>query len=132
MTKPLDVLLVSRKREVIAALTHQLHGEAVTIREQLNANGHVDPLHGVENVPELVILHASHLWREELEAFVARAPERRPVLIVISPTMEMSVMRLAMQAGARDVLPAPPNKADLLEALRRVAQERKATTARAA
>lgn len=126
MTKPLDVLLVSRKREALAALTHLLRGEAITVREQLNTNGHVDPLHGVEDLPELVILHASQLWREELEAFIARPRERRPALIVISQTLEMSVMRLAMQAGAHDVLPAPPSKSDLAEALKRVAQERKA------
>ena len=82
--------------------------EGFAPRQQLNTNGHVDPLHGVEELPDVVILHLSHLWREELESFIARPAERRPALILIGATHDMPVMRLAMQAGARDVLPAPP------------------------
>jgi pilus assembly protein CpaE len=41
-------------------------------------------------------------------------------------------MRLAMQAGARDVLPTPPARADVMEAIARVASERRVTSQRPA
>ena len=37
-------------------------------------------------------------------------PERRPALIVVGATHDMTVMRLAMQAGARDLLPDSPGQ----------------------
>jgi pilus assembly protein CpaE len=127
MTKSLNILLVSRRREVLESLGKLLGEEGVASRQQLNTNGHVDPLHGVEELPDLVILHLSHLWREELESFVARPTERRPALILIGASHDIPVMRLAMQAGARDVLPTPPAKADVLEAVARVASERRSS-----
>lgn len=128
MSKSLNILLVSRKREVLDALAQLLRTEGMAARQQLNTNGHVDPLHGVEELPDVVILHLSHLWREELESFIARPAERRPALILVSATHDMPVMRLALQAGARDVLPAPPATSDVLQALERVAQERRPST----
>ncbi|HEX2494324.1 MAG TPA: hypothetical protein VHK24_11155 [Steroidobacter sp.] len=123
----MNILLVSRKREVLDSLAQLLGTEGISTRQQLNTNGHMDPLHGVDEIPEVVVLHLGHLWREELEAFAARPTERRPALIVLSATHDMPVMRLAMQVGARDVLPVPTVRTDLLEALARVAQERQPT-----
>jgi pilus assembly protein CpaE len=132
MTKPLNILLVSRRKEMLEALDKLLREDGIGSRQQLNTNGHVDPLHGVEELPELVILHLSHLWREELESFVARPTERRPALILIGGSHEIPVMRLAMQAGARDVLPTPPARTDVMEAIARVASERRVTSQRPA
>lgn len=124
MTHSIDVLLVSRKKEALDTLEQHLRGAGVSVRRQMNTNGHADPLHYVERLPELVILHLSHLWREELEALAARHPERRVALIVVGASSDMGMMRLAMQAGARDLLPEPVVKADLFEALERVKRER--------
>lgn len=124
MTNALNVLLVSRKKEVLDGLELLLRDTEITAHRRLNTNGHVDPLHHVETQPDLVILHLSHLWREELEALAARHPERRPALIVVGASTDVSMMRLAMQAGARDLLPNPVVKADLLEAVERVRRER--------
>jgi pilus assembly protein CpaE len=123
MMKPLDILLVSRKKETLDALEQLLHGAELVLRRQLNTNGHVDPLHHVDALPDLVILHLSHLWREELEAFAARHPQRRPGLIVVGASTDMGMMRLAMQAGARDLLPTPLVRADLLDAVERARRE---------
>ncbi len=131
MTHSLDVLLVSRKKEPLDALEQHLRGAGASVRRQMNTNGHADPLHYVERLPDVVILHLSHLWREELEALAARHPERRMALIVVGASSDMSMMRLAMQAGARDLLPEPVVKADLLEALERVQRERQTHVQRA-
>jgi pilus assembly protein CpaE len=124
MTHSLDVLLVARKKEPLDAVEHHLRGAGVSVRRQMNTNGHADPLHYVQTLPDVVILHLSHLWREELAALATRHLERGVALIVIGASSDMSMMRLAMQAGARDLLPEPIVKADLLEAVERVKRER--------
>jgi pilus assembly protein CpaE len=124
MTHSLDVLLVARKKEPLDALEQHLRVAGASIRRQMNSNGHADPLHYVEKMPDVLILHLSHLWREELEAVAARHLERKTALIVVGASNDMGMMRLAMQAGARDLLPEPVVKNDLLIALERVKRER--------
>ena len=128
MTHPLRILLVSRRKDMLDYLEHALVEADFSPSRQLNSNGHVDPLHGVDALPDLAILHLSHLWREELEAIAARSPERRPALIVVGAANDMNVMRLAMQAGARDLVPEPLNKAELLQAIQRTQEERRRPT----
>lgn len=125
MTHPLNILLVSRRKDVLDHLERVLLAEDFAPRRQLNNNGHVDPLHGVDPLPDLVVLHLSQLWREELEAMVARPVDRRPALVVIGPASDVNVMRLAMQAGARDLVPDPAVKTDLLQAIQRMQEERR-------
>ncbi|HKS54589.1 MAG TPA: hypothetical protein VJS12_04855 [Steroidobacteraceae bacterium] len=124
MTHSLDVLLIARKKEPLDVLEQHLRVAGANIRRQMNSNGHADPLHYVEKLPDVLILHLSHLWREELEAVAARHLERKTALIVVGTSSDMSMMRLAMQAGARDLLPEPVVKNDLLIALERVKRER--------
>ncbi|WP_116808984.1 AAA family ATPase [Steroidobacter cummioxidans] len=128
MIPSLDILLVSRRKDILDYLEQFLTAAGFAPSRQLNSNGHVDPLHALEVLPDLVILHLSQLWREELEAIAARPPERRPALIVVGPASDMNVMRLAMQAGARDLIPDPLNRADLLQALKRAHEERRRPT----
>lgn len=124
MTLSLNILLVSRRKEMLDHLERTLRSAGFAPQRQFNTNGHVDPLHGVEGTPDLVVLHLSQLWREELEALGARPAERRPALIVVGAASDMNVMRLAMQAGARDLLPHPFAEADLLQAVQRTLEER--------
>lgn len=124
MSHSLNILIVSRRKEILDQLEQMLDAASLTARRQLNSNGHVDPLHGVDTLPDLVVLHLSQLWREELEAIAARPPQSRPALIVVGAASDVNVMRLAMQAGARDLLPLPFVEADLLQAIKRTLEER--------
>ncbi len=123
MTHSLNILLVGRRKDVLDHLEQTLVAADFAPKRQYNSNGHVNPLHDVNTLPDLIILHLSHLWREELEAIAAIAPERRPTLIVVGPASDMNVMRLAMQAGARDFVLDPLNKAELLQAIQRAHEE---------
>lgn len=125
MTHPLAILLVSRRKDMLDYLEQILVAAGFDPSRQLNSNGHVDPLHGLDGQPDLLILHLSHLWREELEAIAMRSPDRRPALIVVGAAGDMNVMRLAMQAGARDLVPDPINKVELLQAVQRASEERR-------
>ncbi|HEY0685461.1 MAG TPA: AAA family ATPase [Steroidobacter sp.] len=132
MTHSLNILLVSRRKDVLDHLEQVLVAADFAPSRQHNSNGHVDPLHGVDPMPDLVVLHLSHLWREELEAMAALPPDRRPALIVVGPASDVNVMRLAMQAGARDLVPDTQVKADLLQAVQRTHEERRRPTKTAA
>lgn len=125
MTHPLNILLVSRRKDVLDHLAQVLLAADFAPSRQLNSNGHVDPLHAVDPLPDLVVLHLSQLWREELEAIAARPADLRPALVVIGPAGDLNVMRLAMQAGARDLVPDTAVKTDLLQAIQRMQDERR-------
>ncbi|QEY64026.1 AAA family ATPase [Metapseudomonas lalkuanensis] len=116
-----------------AALRHlqgycqRLSGLVVSTR--LVTNGHTDPLYGLEQKPDLLLLRVSHLWREELAALLQRPVHERPPLLICGPLEEREGIRLAMQAGARDFLPEPVTEEDLRAALSRLVQESSAGAA---
>lgn len=125
----LNVLLVSRRKETLDSLEALLRKyPGVQIERKLVVNGHVDPLHGVASAPDALVLHLGETWRAELESLAGRPADRRPPLIVVGSTNDTAAMRLAMQAGARDLLPLPLVEADLITALGRVDRDHRAAT----
>ncbi len=116
-----------------AALRH-LQGccqrlSGLTVSTRLVTNGHTDPLYGLEQMPDFLLLRVSHLWREELAALLQRPASERPPLLVCGPLDEREGMRLAMQAGARDFLPEPVVGDELVAALGRMMMETRTSTA---
>lgn len=123
----LRVLLVSRRKEMLDSLDSLLRKyPGVQIERKLVVNGHVDPLHGVTTAPEALVLHLGDTWRAELESLAACPADRRPPLIVIGVTPDAAATRLAMQAGARDLLPLPLVETDLVAALGRIDRDHRA------
>lgn len=123
----LKVLLVSRRKDTLDSLEVILRKcPGVQIDRKLVVNGHVDPLHGVASAPDALVLHLGETWRAELESLAARPADRRPPLIVVGSGNDTAAMRLAMQAGARDLLPLPLVEADLLAALGRIERDQRA------
>jgi pilus assembly protein CpaE len=86
-------------------------------------NGHVDPLHGVTDMPEVLILCLSANWQEELQALADRPPASRPPVLVIAPDGDPQIMRLSMQAGARDFYTRPVDTGGLLNSLQQLGQD---------
>ena len=43
---------------------------SLEVSTRLVSNGHVDPLYGLDRMPDLLLLRVSHLWREELVALL--------------------------------------------------------------
>ena len=99
---------------------------SLQVSTRLVSNGHRDPLYGLEQMPDLLLLRVSHLWREELAALLLRPAHERPPLLICGPLDEHEGIRLAMQAGARDFLPEPVAADELLAALGRMIQETRA------
>ena len=93
------------------------------VSTRLVSNGHTDPLFGLEQMPDFLLLRVSHLWREELAALLLHPVKERPPLLVCGPLDEHEGMRLAMQAGARDFLPEPVAAEELQSAINRMQME---------
>ena len=103
-TRP-KLLIAGRSKEAIKDLQEHLQShnhKDVQIRHILN--GHADPLYGVADLPDLLILHVNGLEGGELEALLERPVAVRPPIVVISETDDPAAMRFAMKAGARDFL----------------------------
>jgi pilus assembly protein CpaE len=103
-TRP-KLLIAGRSKEAITALQEHLQSnnhQDVQIRHILN--GHADPLYGLADLPDLLIVHVNGLEGGELRALLERPASVRPPMVVISETEDAAAMRFAMKAGARDFL----------------------------
>lgn len=126
----LRLLISSRDAQAIKelqAVCQQVPGLQIFTRQPVN--GHCDPLHGLEQMPDLLLLRVSPLWRDELTALMQHPAAERPALVICGPLDQAEGLRLAMQAGARDFLPEPLDAHELMAALHRLVQERRATSA---
>lgn len=110
----------------LQAICLNLPGLQVSTR--LATNGHCDPLYGLEQMPDLLLLRVSSQWREELAALLQRPLAERPMLLVCGALDQAEGLRLAMQAGARDFFPDPLNQLELSAALQRMVLERRASS----
>jgi pilus assembly protein CpaE len=126
----LKILLVGRSRAELADIERLLRGHpGMGLGMRLITNGHADPLHDVEQLPDALIFVVSANWRAELESLMARPPSSRPPVLVVGPAGDVELMRTAMRAGARDVLALPLTMEDITPALNQLSRERLAESA---
>ncbi|MCQ4347558.1 AAA family ATPase [Pseudomonas stutzeri] len=122
------LLISSRDPQALKSLQEvcqQVPGLQVSAR--LVSNGHCDPLYGLEQMPDLLLLKVSGMWHDELAAIMQHPVAERPALLVCGALDQAEGLRLAMQAGARDFLPDPLDQHELIAALHRLVQEKRAT-----
>jgi pilus assembly protein CpaE len=118
---------VGRVGAAVLTLKSYLQGSAgIELQSHIITNGHVDPLEGVSFEPEIVVLHFESKKTAELAAWASRPMEGRPVLIVVGPGGDGDATRLAIRSGARDFLPEPVQKADLVATIQQVRAELRA------
>ena len=119
----LKVLIASHSKLAADHLTRYLgdHREFVVTTRILN-NGHADPLYGISEAPDLLLLHHD-TGRPELQYLADHSQRGQVPLVVCGPDDEPDGMRLAMQAGARDYLPASAPESDLVSSLVRIRDE---------
>jgi pilus assembly protein CpaE len=121
------LLIVGRARAPVEMLKAYLQGSAgLDVRGHVITNGHVDPLEGIDFAPDIVLLHFEAKRTAELSAWAARPKEGRPILIVVGPGGDGDATRLAIRSGARDFLPEPVGKADLVLTVQQVRAELRA------
>jgi pilus assembly protein CpaE len=127
----LKVLIASRSKVSGNLLSKSLSRQAeFVVTTKVLGNGHADPLHGVSDTPDLLLLHHGP-GHSELE-FLAEPGHGNPLpLIVCGPGDNPESMRLAMQAGARDYVPESAPESDLIASLLRFREENSRTGASA-
>jgi pilus assembly protein CpaE len=117
------ILIASRSAAAVQALQAAFtSSNEFECRTRVLTNGHTDPLYGLEWDPDIVLLRfdAEHL--AEIASW-AETPESRPPLVVIGPPGNVEAMRIAIRSGARDFLPEPVKRSELLASLKRVQEE---------
>jgi len=122
------VLIAGRKGSVLETLKTYLHGvPGIDVRVHVIANGHIDPLQSlVDFSPDIVLLHFEANRTAELSAWAARPAAGRPTLIVVGPGGHGDATRLAIRSGARDFLPEPVDRADLVATVQQICAELRA------
>lgn len=124
MKDKISVLLVGRSKPGVDALEGMLEGQpGIELRVRRVDNGYVDPLYGIPSLPDVLVLDLSHVWEDELRALSLRQGAQRPPLIAIGPGGNTRIMRMAMQAGARDFYTHPVPAEELLTAIHRTGQK---------
>jgi len=113
----LKILISGRDKAALETLESRLPEGQFEIAIRHINNGHADPLHGVPDLPDLLIFHMDESNEPELSCLVERPPELRPKLIVVGPGGNTRLMRLAMKAGAIDYFEDPASAEDLHNAL---------------
>jgi pilus assembly protein CpaE len=124
MSRSIQVLIASRSQVALEAIKKQavrVGGASVTGR--LIVNGHTDPLEGLTSLPDVLVLRVAEGAADEIGAYFRRAPAARCPLIVVCAAADPAIMRLAMQAGARDFITEPADEADLVSAITQIASE---------
>ena len=106
MNTKLRLLLAGRSKDAIDDLqTHLSARSRLDVKLRHIVNGHADPLYGLSEMPDLLVLHINGLEGGELTALLERPASARPPMVIVSESGDASAMRIAMQAGARDFLP---------------------------
>lgn len=119
----LKVLVASRNKAALDGLEAAIGEANFDVVSRHVSNGHADPLHGVTETPDIVVLHLSSGGESDLVELLDGPPAGRPPTIIIGPAGKTAFMRLAMQSGARDYLEDPVPPAELTASLERVRRE---------
>lgn len=100
------VLIAGRSKEALLEVENCLSSsKRLDLTTRHIVNGHADPMYGVDEMPDLLVLHIAGLEGGELEALLERPASTRPPLVVVSDSGDAAIMRMAMKAGARDFVP---------------------------
>lgn len=121
--RKLNILITGRTKEALCYIKKMIgdhDGWQTEVR--VITNGHVDPLHGVEDPPDVLVLQYSHKGAELKHLCSSKSSHRIP-LIVFGPPNEAHGVRLAMQAGARDYLPQPVSPSEINGVIAAIAAE---------
>ena len=119
----LKILIAGRSKLAVNHLSQSLGERSeFVLTTRILGNGHADPLHGVSEPPDLLLLHHGP-GHSELGFLAGSGQANQLPLIVCGPGDDPESMRLAMQAGARDYLSETAPQSDLVASLLRIRDE---------
>lgn len=123
-----QIQLVGRSPQEVAPLASALMQDPdIHVSTRIVNNGHTDPLHGLNTLPDILILWLSAQWPDELQALANRPLALRPATIAIGPKDDPDILRQAMRSGVRDFLNSPVTPQELQQAIQHIIQEKRAS-----
>jgi pilus assembly protein CpaE len=129
----LRVLIASRSQTALDKLRGCLAGcPDFECSTRLISNGHTDPLHGLDQPPDVLVLRFDPHQMAELAMLADTSSAARPPLIVVGPPVNAEAMRLAIRSGAKDFLVEPLQPQEVIAALQRIHGELRRNSSRAA
>jgi pilus assembly protein CpaE len=132
MSDRIRILVVSRSQPPLRAIEAALSSRReFDCTYKLISNGHTNPLHGVDPMPDVLLLRFDPAQLAELTTLADMDPSRRPPLIVVGPPANPEAMRLAIRSGAKDFLVEPLRADDLVAALSHIGREPRRDPSRA-
>ncbi len=119
-----NILIAGRSKANLEGIETTLQGSTdFQLQTKLIVNGHMDPLHGENKLPEILVLDLSLAWEDELKALSQRSRSERPAMIAIGAEGNPEMMRLAMKAGARDFFTHPVAAGELINSLHQIVED---------
>ena len=125
MLNPIKVLTVGHSKETIDSMQQVLRKQTGIKSASRMLNGHVDPLQGIRELPDVLMLQVGQNWENELEALNVRPPSLRPTVLAMGPSNDPQLLRRAMKMGVRDFLTVPIDEAEVASALRKIQEEKR-------
>ena len=105
MPGAIQVLIASRSDKGITAIQSAIASvSGINSESLLMRNGNTDPLQGATDPPSVLILHSCATIAEELDALTQHPQQDLPILLMFGEDLASDAVRLALRAGARDIV----------------------------
>lgn len=124
MFRKAHILIAGRTQGALTGLSGLLDGYGgIAIDTKVHGNGHGELWRSNEPLPDALVLGIGENWHVELPPLLAALPANKPPFLVACPVNDIDLMKLAMRAGARDVVTPPYEATALAERLLELARE---------
>ena len=117
------ILIAGRSKDAVSGLASLLEGQReLVVESRVFGNGHGELWHQNEPPPHVLFLSVGEDWATALPALLSGLPTNRPPLLVACPANDVELLKMAMRAGARDVLTPPYDSEALADRLQELAR----------
>jgi pilus assembly protein CpaE len=124
LTAVMRIVIAGREPTRVRAVEGLLTGQpGITASVRILTNGTGAMLEGSPQ-PDVLILCCGEASTADLEYLASVPPAARPPVVLCGTFTAPGFTRLALRCGAADLLPAAPERQDMLEVLSRLATER--------
>ncbi len=113
-----ELLLLGRSYDAFSGIGGMLEGQrSLSVKSHILGKERDLPWSESEHqpMPQVLALCIDGNWRSALPELLRALPATKPPFLVLSPSVELELLRSAMHAGARDVL-SPPYEMEKLSA----------------
>ena len=105
MLRDIQVLIAGRSEEGLQAIQTAIATiTGVNTESLLMVNGATDPLLGMSECPDVLILHNSSNIASELQSLSERPQDEIPELLIFGANLPQEAVKFAVRAGVRDLV----------------------------